>query len=296
MQGIILINKPQGPTSFGVVAKVRKLSNQKRVGHTGTLDPMAKGVLPVLLGRATALSDYVLCADKTYYAVCMLGITTDTYDITGEKLSEATPIINTEQLKEVLDGFRGKIMQVPPAFSAIKKDGKKMYELARKGKEVAIPPREVEIKSISLEYFDGEKFGLNVTCSKGTYIRSLCHDIGQKLGCGATLCELVRTDTAGFSLSQCVDLDALNESNIQNYIQNEDAAVAHLPFVNVTRKQANRFGNGGALDLARVNYSGENGTLLRIKFEDTLVGIGVIDCGEIKIKCVINNISLGDTL
>ncbi len=290
MQGIILVNKPQGPTSFAAVAKIRRLAGQKRVGHTGTLDPMASGVLPILVGRAAALSDYVLCADKRYTAVCRLGITTDSYDITGEVVSKSEHNVTKENLEAVLCNFRGEVMQKPPMFSAIKRDGVKMYQLARKGQSIELEPRKVDIKCLSLEYFDGTDFKIDVLCSKGTYIRSLCHDIGQMLGCGATLVGLERTMTGSFCLDDCIALDDLDEKNIQSFCKNEDIAVAHLPFVQVTKPQAVRFSNGGCLDLNRVRFSSDEGTVLRIKFEDTLVGIGVVCDGQIKIKCVINNI------
>lgn len=290
MQGIILVNKPQGPTSFAAVARVKRLAGQKRVGHTGTLDPMASGVLPMLAGRAAALSDYLMCADKRYTAVCRLGITTDTYDITGEVVKACEHKVTKEQLCSALDAFRGEIMQTPPMFSAIKRDGVKMYQLARKGQMVELEPRKVEIKQLDLLGFDGTEFKIDVFCSKGTYIRSLCHDIGARLGCGATLTSLERTQTGAFKIEDCVPLDDLREDNIESYCKNEDIAVAHLPFVQVTRPQAIRFSNGGTLDINRVRFSGEEGTILRVKFEDTLLGIGCISDGQIKIKCVINNI------
>lgn len=290
MQGIILVNKPQGPTSFAAVAKIRRLAGQKRVGHTGTLDPMASGVLPILTGRAAALSDYILCADKRYTAVCRLGIETDSYDITGEITSECEHNVTKEQLEKVLESFRGEIMQKPPMFSAIKRDGVKMYQLARRGETVELEARKIEIKHLVLESFDGTDFKIDVLCSKGTYIRSLCHDIGQALGCGATLASLERTMTGPFKIEDCVALDDLTEENIESYCKNEDIAVSHLPFVQVTKPQAVRFSNGGCLDINRVRFSGDEGTVLRVKFEDTLIGIGCITDGQIKIKCVINNL------
>lgn len=290
MQGIILVNKPQGPTSFAAVARIKRLAGQKRVGHTGTLDPMASGVLPILAGRAAALSDYLMCTDKRYTAVCRLGITTDTYDITGEVIKTAEYNVTTEQLEKVLQNYRGKIMQTPPMFSAIKRDGVKMYELARRGQAVQLEARRIEIKQLDLLEFDGTEFKIDVICSKGTYIRSLCHDIGDSLGCGAVLTSLERTMTGGFKIEDCVPLDSLTEDNIASFCKNEDIAVSHLPFVQVTKPQATRFSNGGALDVNRVRFDGEEGTILRVKYEDTLVGIGCICDGQIKIKCVINNI------
>ncbi len=290
MQGIILVNKPQGPTSFAAVARIKRLAGLKRVGHTGTLDPMASGVLPILVGRAAALSDYIISADKRYTAVCRLGITTDTYDIMGAVTNTAAPEVTREQLKKVLENFRGAIMQIPPMFSAIKRDGVKMYELARRGQTAQLDARKVEIKRLDLLAFDGTDFKIDVVCSKGTYIRSLCHDIGKSLGCGATLASLERTMTGAFKIDDCVPLNDLTADNIESFCKNEDIAVSHLPFVQVTRPQATRFSNGGSLDINRVKFQGDEGTVLRVKYENTLVGIGYICDGQIKIRCVINNI------
>ena len=209
MQGLILLNKPKGITSFSAVSKIKWLAQEKRVGHTGTLDPLATGVLPIFLGRATALSGILLDADKCYTATVKLGTTTDTCYITGTVLAEKEVNVTEEQLRETLEKFKGKISQVPPVYSALKKDGVRLYELARQGKEVEIEPREVEIKALKLVSFEGDTFKIDVECSKGTYIRSLCRDIGEALSCGATMTELIRTYTSGFSIEDTVSLDDL---------------------------------------------------------------------------------------
>lgn len=294
MQGLLLINKPEGITSFKAVAAIRKKANTKKVGHTGTLDPLATGVLPVLVGRATSLCPYLLNADKGYIASVKAGITTDTLDITGEVLRETPPSFTKEQLEAALEKFTGKQLQYPPVYSAIKKDGVPLYRLARKGVEVEVEPREITVYAIKLLEFDQDRntFKLDVRCSKGTYIRSLCRDIGEYLGCGATMTALVRTDTASFNLSQCVDLDALNEENIEACLLSEELAVAHLPELFVSEKQGKRFSNGGKLSFERLKTGITDGAHYRVKFNNTFIGIGYADGEnkEIRIKCLVNPI------
>ena len=194
MQGLILLDKPSGITSFGAVARVKRTAHEKRVGHTGTLDPMATGVLPVLLGRATALSGLLLDADKRYTAEIKLGTVTDTDDITGSVLSQSAVNVTEKELEDALLHFTGKIKQRPPAYSALKKDGVPMYRLARRGDMPEIPEREVEIFEISQPTgLTGDTFKIDVHVSKGTYIRSLARDLGEFLGCGACLSALRRT-------------------------------------------------------------------------------------------------------
>ena len=198
MQGLILLDKPGGITSFGAVARVKRTAHEKRVGHTGTLDPMATGVLPVLLGRATALSGLLLDADKRYTAEIKLGTVTDTDDITGSVLSQSVVNVTEKELEDALLHFTGKIKQRPPAYSALKKDGVPMYRLARRGDMPEIPEREVEIFEISQPTgLTGDTFKIDVHVSKGTYIRSLARDLGEFLGCGACLSARVRTPFAG---------------------------------------------------------------------------------------------------
>lgn len=295
MQGFLLLNKPANMTSFGAVARIKRLSGEKRVGHTGTLDPMATGVLPIFLGRATALSSYLIEADKEYTAKIKLGVVTDTCDITGSVLSTNTVDVTDETLLSVLDGFKGKILQTPPMYSAIKKDGVRLYELARQGRTVDIPKREVTVYLIKLlSPLDADNtFEISVRVSKGTYIRSLARDIGERLGCGATLATLTRTKTSGFTLSECVSLDDLTEENIENYLKSEEKAIEYIPELFVTERQAIRFTNGGQLGFERLkSREFKPDELYRIKFEDKFLGIGYADCEkrEIAIKCVINKL------
>lgn len=291
MQGLILLNKPEGITSFSAVRKIKWLCGEKRVGHTGTLDPLATGVLPVFIGRATALSGILLDADKGYTATVKLGITTDTCDITGAVLSERAVNVTRDELENALSKFRGKISQVPPIYSALKKDGVRLYELARQGKDVEIEPREVEIKQLRLLDFSGDTFKIEVVCSKGTYIRSLCRDIGEELSCGATMTALIRTATSGFSLEDTVSLDELTKENIAGFVRPEEEALSYLEEINVTEKQAVRFSNGGQLAFERLKKTNfDDNQLLRVKFGDKFLGVGIADnenC-QIAIKCVIN--------
>jgi tRNA pseudouridine55 synthase len=293
MQGFILLNKPSGITSFSAVAKIKRLACEKRVGHTGTLDPMATGVLPILLGRATTLSSIMLDGNKRYTATVKLGVTTDTEDITGTVLSEKSVEVTALQLEDALKHFSGKITQTPPMYSAIKKDGVRLYDLARQGKSVEIPSREVEIFSIDLisPLSDDNTFVIDVFVSKGTYIRSLARDIGEYLGCGATLTALERTDTCGFSIDKCVNLDDLDAENLQNFVLPEETAVMHLRECKVTAKQAERFSNGGQLDFSRLHIENiADGELFRVKCGDTFVGIGIADIPNqrLNIKSIIN--------
>lgn len=292
MLGLILLDKPGGITSFGAVARVKRAAHEKRVGHTGTLDPMATGVLPVLLGRATALSGLLLDADKRYTAEIKLGTVTDTDDITGSVLSESAVNITEKELEEALLHFAGKIKQRPPAYSALKKDGVPMYRLARRGDMPEIPEREVEIFEISkLSGLTDGTFKIDVHVSKGTYIRSLARDIGEYLGCGACLSALRRTYAGGFNISECAPLDDITEENISQYIVSEEKAVAYLRAVNVTEKQAVRFCNGGklAFDRLRLTDAGEN-ELFRVKFGGLFLGVGAAENEkeQLAIKCIIN--------
>ncbi len=293
MQGLILLDKPEGITSFSAVSAIKRKANEKRVGHTGTLDPMATGVLPVLLGRATALSSLLLDADKRYIASVKLGVTTDTDDITGAVLSEKEVDITPEKLREALLHFTGVIKQRPPIYSAIKKDGVRLYKLAREGKKAEIPEREIEIFEIKLlkEIDVNNIFEIEVHVSKGTYIRSLARDIGEYLGCGATLTALRRTFASGFDIKDCTPLDNINEENISDVILNEEIAVSHLREVNVTEKQAIRFCNGGQLGFERLKIKDfKENELLRVKFDNKFLGIGFanLEKGEIGIKCIIS--------
>ena len=209
MTGIICVDKQENMTSFSAVARARRITGEKKAGHAGTLDPMATGVLPVLFGGATRFMEFLPVQDKGYRAHIRLGLTTDTLDTTGTVLTRSEPHVTREQLEQALCGFRGAILQVPPMYSALKVDGKKLYEIARRGGEVARKARPVTIEELTvLGEADGD-YILRVRCSKGTYIRTLCHDIGAALGCGGVMSALRRTEVGAYRVSDAHTMDAL---------------------------------------------------------------------------------------
>lgn len=259
MTGIICVNKEKDITSFGVVAKLRGITGEKKAGHTGTLDPMATGVLPVMFGGATRLLNFLPDSDKGYRATFKLGITTDTLDITGEVTSQSEVAVNSTDVKNAMRDFVGVIDQIPPMFSAKSVDGVRLYDLAREGKTVEREACKVEIKELELVAFDETEhtYQIDVLCSKGTYIRSLIDDIGKKLGCGAVMTELVRTKAMGFDLSDCVTLAELQErkdsgKGFDDVLIDIERMFDCYKKVRVSPAQSTRFFNGGALDINRV--------------------------------------------
>lgn len=220
--GILLVNKAKGSTSFSLVRSLRKLTNVQKIGHAGTLDPLATGVMVMLIGKKfTQQADKLLNKDKEYEAKILLGKTTDTYDQEGKVLSASTLIPTLEELEAVLQTFQGEILQLPPMFSAKKHQGKKLYELARLGKEIERKPCKVHLK-IALLSYSYPYIDLHIVCSKGTYIRSLAHDLGQKLGCGGHLSELIRKRVGPFPLSSCVEEKSLKDPgfDLQPWLNN----------------------------------------------------------------------------
>lgn len=213
MNGIINVYKEKGFTSHDVVAKLRGILHQKKIGHTGTLDPDATGVLPVCLGNATKLCDLLTDKDKTYKAVLKLGMVTDTQDLTGKILEELEVECSTEEMEQVLFSFLGDYKQIPPMYSALKVNGKKLYELAREGKTIERKPRQVKIHDIKILHtnWQEKEVEFEVTCSKGTYIRTLCHDVGEKLGCGGAMKSLVRTRVSRFSIEESLSLAQIEQ-------------------------------------------------------------------------------------
>lgn len=252
--GVLIIDKPQGWTSMDVCAKLRGIFHEKRVGHAGTLDPMATGVLPVFLGRATRAVEFASEGSKEYHAVLRLGTVTDAQDVTGSVLKQCAVHVSSADIEAVLPQFRGDIEQIPPMYSAIKVDGKKLYDLARKGKEVERKPRPVTIHALELgEQLSDTDFRLRVECSKGTYIRTLCHDIGQALGCGGTMAELRRTCAAGYTLDQAVTLEQVQTAEDPALLLAPvDSCFTHLPTLTLTAAQAKCVRNGTAF-----TYPGE---------------------------------------
>lgn len=286
MNGVLVIDKPADYTSFDVVAVLRGLCKQKKIGHTGTLDPMATGVLPMLLGSATRAQALVPDTDKEYHAGFQLGISTDTQDSTGKLLLERPFSVTRERLEAALAPFRGEIRQVPPMYSAVQKNGVRLYDLARKGIEVEREARPVTIYRLELAAFDPDSgMGeLLVRCSKGTYIRTLCADLGETLGCGAVMCSLRRTAACGFTLDDSITLDEARQLAAQGELlqrlRSIEQVFLHYPVVKVTAAQANRFRNGGALLLGRtgVPKSAQDGVLFRVRDPQAgFLGLGRVD-------------------
>lgn len=269
VNGILVMDKSEGWTSHDVVAKLRSVLGERRVGHAGTLDPMATGVLPVFVGRATRAVEFAAVGDKEYIAGLRLGEITDTQDITGNVLERRTVEATREQLVKSLEGFRGNLMQLPPMYSAIKQNGKKLYELARTGKEVERTPRPVTIYKLELEGQPArQEYLLRVVCSKGTYVRTLCHDIGQALGCGGVMCSLRRVRAAGFQLEQAVTMDALlNHPEPRSLLLPVDTCFMQYPALTIDGRQLTKARNGAAFSyqaqpgLYRV-YDADGGFLL----------------------------------
>lgn len=247
--GIIVIDKPAGWTSMDVCAKIRGVLHERRVGHAGTLDPMATGVLPVFVGRATRAVEFAAEGGKEYVAGLRLGVVTNTQDTSGTVLEEKPVSVDRAALEAALASFRGDILQIPPMYSAIKRDGKKLYELARKGQEVEREPRPVTIYGLEVVDQTGPAdYLLRVQCSKGTYVRTLCHDIGQALGCGGCMYSLRRTEAAGFSLDQAVTLDdLLSAEDPQSLLLPVDAYFAGRPILILKPEPEKKVRNGASL-------------------------------------------------
>ena len=245
MNGIVIVDKPQGWTSQDVTARLRRVYATRRIGHGGTLDPMATGVLPVFVGRATRGVEFFEHAEKTYETLLLLGRTTDTQDVTGTVLAEKTVRLSPADIEKVLPRFRGDILQVPPMYSALKVNGKKLYELARKGQEVERQPRPITVFELTNLGFDGTRLSLRVKCSKGTYIRTLCQDIGEALGCGGCMEALRRVRAGEYGIEDAVPLEKLLESETpEQYLRSLDTMFAHCPAVTLTANQEKRCRNG----------------------------------------------------
>jgi tRNA pseudouridine55 synthase len=251
--GLILLDKPSGPTSHDMVLAVRRGAREKRVGHAGTLDPLATGLLIICLGAATRLSEYLAGADKRYLARVRLGQSTDTFDADGEVTAQSDRIPVRAAVEAALAGFRGPLLQRPPAFSAIKRAGKKAYDLARRGEAVELPPRPVEVFSLELVEWQPPDCVLDVRCSSGMYLRSLAHDLGQALGCGAHLAALRRTASGRFRVAEAVTLDRLQSSfeggDWRRYLRPAAEAVADWPEVGLTAEQAALIQHGRTIPL-----------------------------------------------
>ena len=269
MNGIVIVDKPQGWTSQDFTARLRRVFNTRRIGHGGTLDPMATGVLPVFVGRATRGVEFFEHAEKIYEASLRLGLTTDTEDVTGAVLTEQEVNISETEFLNILPQFRGKIKQIPPMYSALKVNGQKLCDLARKGKEVERQPREIEIFQLECLAFDGNTARLRVHCSKGTYIRTLCKDIGEALGCGGCMAALRRVTAGEYTIDEAVALETLLETDApEQYLRTVDTMFRNYDAVTLTTNQEKRCRNGNSFSIAMADgtyraYS-QNGEFLML--------------------------------
>ncbi len=279
MNGILCVNKPQDFTSFDVVAKLRGILKIKRLGHGGTLDPMATGVLPVFVGNATKACDIMLDNSKSYRAGFRLGQTTDTQDITGKILTTSGKSVSYDDICAVLPDFMGKIMQIPPMYSAVQVNGKRLYDLARQGIEVEREAREIEVRSLHIFRYDEEtrEGTIEIDCGKGTYIRTIINDIGEKLGCGGIMTSLVRTSASGFTLDDCYTFEqiqqACDENRLESLILPVERVFENLPKIRLNEVQTRMYKNGVKLDLSRIHNIKDSVTVYSLYgYENNFIG------------------------
>lgn len=293
MTGIIALKKGENITSFFAVNKVRRIIGEKKCGHTGTLDPNATGVLPIAVGGATRFIELLPTHRKAYTATFKTGACTDTLDIWGQVTATFDKEVTFEEIKEVALSFKGEIMQLPPMYSALKKDGVRLYELARQGIEVEREKRKCEIYELTVEKAENGEYSLYCECSAGTYIRTLINDIGEALGCGAVMTSLCRSYACGIELSECFTLDELQELKEKDQLYKAliplDKLLEEYPEITVTENQAKRFSNGGSLMRERLKGNLENG-LYRVYGNGEFLGLGELDNENLKVKRVFNNV------
>ncbi|MBE6532288.1 MAG: tRNA pseudouridine(55) synthase TruB [Ruminococcaceae bacterium] len=277
--GVIIINKEEGISSQGVVSRVKRILGVKKAGHTGTLDPMATGVLPVLIERGVKASEFMLTSDKHYIATLLLGVTTDTEDVTGEVLTECDDIPAEHEVREAVEGFVGEYWQTPPMYSALKVGGKKLCDLARDGIEIDREPRRLTIYSIEVEKISDREYTLNVKCSKGTYIRTLCKDIGEKLGCGGTMKALCRASASGFTLSDALtlsELEAMSESEREARVLPVERIFADLREVTLPDFFSHLAHSGLEIYLKKISLDLPLGTRVRLSDKDGFFAVGEV--------------------
>lgn len=290
MDGILVLNKPAGFTSFDCIAIVRGVSKDRKLGHTGTLDPNATGVLPICFGKATKLIEYMDVSSKTYVAGVKLGLTTDTQDIWGTEKSR-TPYdsshesFSEENIKKVLNTFVGEIMQTPPAFSAVHIDGVKAYKLAKEGREVKLQPRKAVVYSAELLSYNRDSgiMNISVCCGRGTYIRTIIHDMGQILGCGAVMTSLERVSACGFELSEAISLEdirKMDSEGVQRLLKPLDRALGDMPRLNITDEEAKKYMNGMTIKHDSSSYPQE--LPIAVLHNEILVGISRFDGDSLK--------------
>lgn len=288
MDGILCLDKPQEMTSFTACAILRRLTGEKKVGHAGTLDPMATGVLPLFFGKATRAIPLLPCHDKTYAVTLRFGKQSDTLDSCGTVTDTGKPLPTIDAIEAALPSFRGDILQVPPMMSALKKDGVRLYELARRGIEIEREARPVTIHSLAIDGYDPKEGVLQLicSCSAGTYMRTLCDDLGRMLGCGAVMTALRRTMAAGYPITACVTVDDCRafaeEGTLLTRIQPIDTAFATFDAVTVSAAQATRFRNGGSLSLDRLNTAVTD-TVRVYSPDQTFLGLGTPCENELQI-------------
>lgn len=267
MDGIVNVNKPIGITSHGVVYRLRKILNMKKIGHTGTLDPDAEGVLPMCIGKGTKIAEELTAKEKQYLAELTLGVVTDTQDMSGEVLETKEVSATVQEIEDAVMSFVGEIMQTPPMYSAIKIGGKKLYELAREGKTAEIPPRPVTIHKIEIKNIENNKVTFLVDCGKGTYIRTLCHDIGQKLGCGGAMSALKRTRSGDFCIEDSYTLEQIAEMAERedfSFLKSIDSALSKYDRLVLADKNAKKLCNGVPVRIAGL----EDGKVFRVYDEE----------------------------
>ena len=296
LNGIICVNKPEGFTSFDVIAKLRGILKMKKLGHSGTLDPMAKGVLPVFAGSATKAISILPDTDKSYLAGFKLGIVTDTEDITGKILKECPVSVSKEEIEKNAEAFQGNISQTPPMYSAVSVGGKRLYDLARKGIEVDRPSREITVSKFNICDFNEEtgEGHIDITCSKGTYVRTLINDMGQKLGCGAVMTSLVRTKANGFSLDDCFTLEEIeklrDENRLDSAIKSTEKLFLALPSLTLNSKKTQMYKNGVKLRLNELEGFDGKEQYRIYSAENVFLGIAKADT-ENNILRVLKNLS-----
>lgn len=287
MNGILNVYKNKGMSSFDVVRRIKFLAHEKKVGHTGTLDPEATGVLPVALGKATKTIDYIMNCNKTYEVKFLLGTKTTTYDLEGEVIDKKdTSFLTEEEVRDAVVSFIGEYDQVPPMYSALKQNGVRLYDLARQGIEVERKGRRIHILNIENVEIELPYVSMKVSCSKGTYIRSLCFDIGEKLNVGATMVELNRSETSVFKQEESVNIEDLTEDNIQNYLISIEDALKFYPKLVVNSSFTKLLANGvKVFDRRLTSETREKGVLYRVyDNEGIFIGLGKQDDKGFKIE------------
>ncbi|UCE20182.1 MAG: tRNA pseudouridine(55) synthase TruB [Gemmatimonadota bacterium] len=285
MDGILIIDKPRGLTSHDVVLKIRHLIGESKVGHTGTLDPMATGVLPVCMGKATKIAQYITRKKKEYIATLKLGVTTDTLDAEGTVLEKRSTHATLQDIKDVLSSFQGEIEQTPPMFSAIKHAGKRLYQRARNGETVSRPSRRIHIFNLDLIEVHNDDLKILVQCSPGTYIRSLAADIGETLGCGAHITALQRTRVGQFGLEDACTLEEIERfmktGVLQKHIVSINDALSSLPKIRVGAAEGYRIANGAPvvrqIGFETQTWTDEQRTIRIVGSDDTLLGLGTLE-------------------